>query len=106
MSVDAGNVLDDDASTSWHGREGSSLTITLTSSKKINSLLIKWDNKTAPDAGFEIQVSKGGGQFLDFYKGKLSGSYESNIPVNESGISDIRIIIKTKEVYLSKIEFI
>lgn len=106
MSDDAGNVLDDDASTSWHGREGSSLTITLTSSKKINSLLINWGSKTEPGAGFVIQLSKGGGQFLDYYKGQLNGSTESKIQINESGISDIRIIIKTREIYLSKIEII
>jgi len=104
MSDDAGYVLDDDEATCWHGKEGSSLTITLTSSKKINSLLIKWGDKTEPNAEFEIQVSKGGGQFLDFSKNKLNGFSESNIQIDESGISDIRIIIKTKEVYLSKIE--
>lgn len=106
MSDDASYVLDDDAATSWHGKEGSSLTITLSSSKKINSLLIKWDGKAELNAAFEIQVSKGGGQFLDFYKGKLNSSLESNIPIEESGISDIRIIIKTGEMHLSKIEII
>jgi beta-glucosidase len=104
ISADANNILDNIPSTYWYGEKDNSITITLSAIKKINSININWGNKTEINAEFEIQLSKGGGQFLDFYKGKLIDLSESKIMIDESGISDIRVIIKAKKVYITKVE--
>jgi beta-glucosidase len=98
------NITDSNPLTCWYGEKDNSFTITLPAQKKINTLNIYWGDKTDIDAEFEIQLSKGGGQFMDFYPGKLTDLSESKIKIDESGISDIRIIIMAKKVYISKVE--
>jgi len=104
VSDAAKNISDDMPETYWYGEKDNSITITLSSSKKINFLNINWGGKTETGAEFEVQLSKGGGQFLNFHKGKVIDLSDSKIMIDESGISDIRIIIKTKKVYISKVE--
>lgn len=104
MSDSAKNITDNISSTCWCGEKGNNITITLPAVKKISSIGIDWGDKSEINAEFEIQLSKGGGQFLDFYKGKLTGLSQSKVMIGESGISDVRIIIKNKKVYISKVE--
>lgn len=104
VSDNARNILDNNSSTSWYGDAGNSVTITVPATKKINFMNINWGDKTDMNAEFEVQLSKGGGQFLDFHKGKLVDLSESKIMISDSGISDIRIIVKTKKVYITKVE--
>jgi len=104
LSDTAKNILDNTPSTDWFGEKGNSITITLSSLKKINSLDIHWGDKTEINAGFEVQLSKGGGQFLTFYQGKVIDLSGSKIKIEESGISDVRIIAKNKKILISKVE--
>jgi len=104
MSDDAIKIFDNDPSTYWCGEKGNSLTITVSALKRINTLVIYWGENNEVNAEFEIQLSKGGGQFLSFYTGKLYDISESKINVKESGVSDIRIIVKNKKALISKVE--
>lgn len=104
LSDTSKNILDNIPSTYWFGEKGNSITITLSSLKKINSLVIYWGDKTKINAEFEVQLSKGGGQFLDFYSGKVIDLSDSKIKIEESGISDVRIIVKNKKILISKVE--
>ncbi len=86
-------VLDNNEETKWKGKSGESLTFALKEGSKGHKIAILWEESNEP-ASFEIQASRGGGQFITTYEGKVtnSSSYQE-YPLGGDVTSDIRILI-------------
>lgn len=95
-------VQDDNPDTYWSGHKGDYLTIPMDTNAGPDRIGICW--KT-PAAGFEIQASSGGGQFLTIYKGLSEPAGEVvYYPLDMKTISDIRILITEGEASISEIK--
>lgn len=97
------NVIDGDMSTTWCGSFNHSLTISTPATDRIGSLEIHWAKDTTPNAEFIIQLSSGGGQFLDFYAGKVSDA-SLKLDINRSGVSDIRFICQNEKICIGEVK--
>ena len=86
-------LLDRDRSTYWKGKAGESLTFSLKEGHKAQKIAILWEQSNEP-VFFEIQASRGGGQFITTYKGEVNyrGSHQE-YPLGGDVASDIRILI-------------
>lgn len=96
-------VVDGNASTYWQGQTNASLTVSVPASEKLESLTIVFAKGCSPDAEFTIQLSSGGGQFLDVYTGKVSG-HEQKLQINRSGVSDIRVLCQRGTLNIAEIK--
>ena len=86
-------ILDNNEETKRKGKSGESLTFALKEGSKGHKIAILWEESNEP-VSFEIQASRGGGQFITTYKGKVtnSSSYQE-YPLGGDVASDIRILI-------------
>ncbi len=97
------NLIDGDISTTWCAQRNHSLTISTSATERIGSLELHWGKDATPNADFIIQLSSGGGQFLDFYSGKVSGS-SLKLDINRSGVSDIRFISQSGKICIGEVK--
>ena len=60
-----------------------------------------------PGAGarFTVQLSSGGGQFIDVHTGN-TGRENFTLGINRSGISDIRVVCRTGGIRVADIEIV
>lgn len=100
----AANVLNKDEVLTWTGSQRHSLTISLLQSDKVGEIKIVFDKKSKRNAKFQLQLSKGGGQFIDFVTKEYKGEKEIIIPVNQTAISDVRLIVESGELVIQSIE--
>lgn len=96
-------AVDGNTSTYWQGQTNASLTVSVPASEKLRSLTIVFAEYCSPDAEFTIQLSSGGGQFLDVYTGKVSG-HEQKLQINRSGVSDIRVLCQQGTLNIAEIK--
>ena len=96
-------AVDGNTSTYWQGQTNASLTVSVPASEKLESLTIVFAKGCSPDAEFTIQLSSGGGQFLDVYTGKVSG-HEQKLQINRSGVSDIRVLCQRGTLNIAEIK--
>lgn len=96
-------AVDGNTSTYWQGQTNASLTVSVPVSEKLGSLTIMFAEDCSPDAEFTIQLSSGGGQFLDVYTGKVSG-HEQKLQINRSGVSDIRVLCQQGTLNIAEIK--
>lgn len=96
-------AVDGNTSTYWQGQTNASLTVSVPASEKLRSLTIVFAKGSSPDAEFTIQLSSGGGQFLDVYTGKVSG-HEQKLQINRSGVSDIRVLCQQGTLNIAEIK--
>ena len=96
-------AVDGNVSTYWQGQTNASLTVSVSASEKLESLTIVFAKGCSPDAEFTIQLSSGGGQFLDVYTGKVSG-HEQKLQINRSGVSDIRVLCQQGTLNIAEIK--
>lgn len=96
-------AVDGNTSTYWQGQTNASLTVSVSASEKLESLTIVFAKGCSPDAEFTIQLSSGGGQFLDVYTGKVSG-HEQKLQINRSGVSDIRVLCQQGTLNIAEIK--
>ena len=61
-------------------------------------ILHTWD-----DARFTVQLSSGGGQFIDVHTG-YTGQENFTLGINRSGVSDIRVVCRTGGIKVADIE--
>lgn len=102
-SVDAQKAVDGDTATFWRAMENAMLTISTPASEKIGALTFHWAPGSSADATYTIQLSSGGGQFLDIYTGQRSGDWQ-RFQINRSGISDIRLICRKGKLNVAEIK--
>ncbi|MDD3387771.1 MAG: glycoside hydrolase family 3 C-terminal domain-containing protein, partial [Prevotella sp.] len=95
-------LTDGNPSTFWTAEKDNSLTISVPATEKTNALTFVWADSSTPDAEFVVQISSGGGQFLDAYTGKISGQ-KYTLNINRSGVSDIRLICKQGKLNVSEV---
>lgn len=100
------NVIDGNSETSWQGRAGDYITMTLHENAEPNEVGIIWANPKRGEIEFEIQLSSGGGQFLPFYKGKYNGSGKQLMvyKFDKNPASDIRILITKGQANIAELE--
>ncbi len=96
-------AVDGNTSTYWQGQTNASLTVSVPASEKLGSLTIVFAEGCSPDAEFTIQLSSGGGQFLDVYTGKVSW-HEQKLQINRSGVSDIRVLCQQGTLNIAEIK--
>lgn len=96
-------AVDGNTSTYWQGQTNASLTVSVPASEKLGSLTIVFAEGCSPDAEFTIQLSSGGGQFLDVFTGKVSG-HEQKLQINRSGVSDIRVLCQQGTLNIAEIK--
>lgn len=60
---------------------------------------------TSDDARFTVQLSSGGGQFIDVHTGN-TGRENFTLGINRSGISDIRVVCRTGGIRVAGIEIV
>ena len=58
---------------------------------------------TPDDARFTVELSSGGGQFIDVHTGN-TGRESFRLDVNRSGVSDIRLVCRTGGIKVADIE--
>lgn len=96
-------AVDGNTSTYWQGQTNASLTISVPASEKLGSLTIVFAKGSSSDAEFTIQLSSGGGQFLDVYTGKVWG-HEQKLQINRSGVSDVRVLCQQGTLNIAEIK--
>ena len=96
-------AVDGNTSTYWQGQTNASLTVSVPASEKLGCLTIVFAKGCSPDAEFTIQLSSGGGQFLDVYTGKVSG-HEQKLQINRSGVSDVRVLCQQGTLNIAEIK--
>lgn len=96
-------VLDNNRQTVWKGKSGESLTFALNEGSKAHKISVLWE-QTDTTTTFEIQASRGGGQFITTYVGKVEsiGSFQE-YPLGGDTTSDVRIIITKGTATISEI---
>ncbi|WP_101690482.1 glycoside hydrolase family 3 N-terminal domain-containing protein [Dysgonomonas massiliensis] len=97
------NVLDNNKQTTWNAKSGESLTFALKEGTKAHKISILW--KDADDStDFEIQASRGGGQFITTYVGKVQVTDNfQEFPLGGDVASDIRILITKGKASISEV---
>lgn len=77
----------------WQGKKGESLTFPMAEGAQPSQIILTW-GETEQSAGFEIQLSSGGGQFLTVYKG-IVNILDQPITYNFSKTvaTDVRVVI-------------
>lgn len=96
-------AVDGNTSTYWQGQTNASLTVSVPASEKLGSLTIVFAKGSSTDAEFKIQLSSGGGQFLDVFTGKVSG-HEQKLQINRSGVSDVRVLCQQGTLNIAEIK--
>lgn len=96
-------AVDGNTSTYWQGQTNASLTVSVPASEKLGSLTIVFAKGSSTDAEFTIQLSSGGGQFLDVFTGKVSG-HEQKLQINRSGVSDVRVLCQQGTLNIAEIK--
>lgn len=96
-------AVDGNTSTYWQGQTNASLTVSVPASEKLGSLTIVFAKGFSADAEFTIQLSSGGGQFLDVFTGKVSG-HEQKLQINRSGVSDVRVLCQQGTLNIAEIK--
>ena len=95
-------ILDSNMETYWTGKKGDYINIPMDSNAGPDRIGICW--KT-PAAGFEIQASSGGGQFLTVYKGIADRTGEVvYYPLDLKTVSDIRILVTEGEASVAEVK--
>lgn len=95
-------VLDKNTETVWTGKRGDYLTIVMQDKAAPKRVGIRWEK---PAQLFEIQVSKGGGQFLTVYSGAKATKGElSWYSLPGDAVSDLRIVILEGAVSISEMQ--
>lgn len=85
------SLLDRNPETYWTGKKGDYINIPMDSNAGPDRIGIYWKTSAA---GFEIQASSGGGQFLTVYQGTTPEAGKMiYYPFNLKTVSDIRILI-------------
>lgn len=96
-------AVDGNTSTYWQGQTNAFLTVSVPASENLGSLTIVFAKGCSTDAEFTIQLSSGGGQFLDVFTGKVSG-HEQKLQINRSGVSDIRVLCQQGTLNIAEIK--
>jgi beta-glucosidase len=105
VSPTAKNVADGNRNTSWKGKSGDYLNFSIPNNKEINNLTIEW-GQLKPNTKFEIQLSSGGGQFINVYSGQfLRANDMANYSFKSNTASDIRIQITSGEVEIKEVKY-
>lgn len=101
----ASNVLDKNIQTVWQGNKGDYITFALKNGAKVDKVSIAFKRENKLPAGFEIQLSGGGGQFLTVYSGTVS-EYDKLIsyPFKGTTASDLRIVLNDDRVEIAEVE--
>ena len=95
-------ILYSNMETYWTGKKGDYINIPMDSNAGPDRIGICW--KT-PAAGFEIQASSGGGQFLTVYKGIADRTGEVvYYPLDLKTVSDIRILVTEGEASVAEVK--
>ena len=95
-------ILDSNMETYWTGKKGDYINIPMDSNAGPDRIGICW--KT-PAAGFEIQASSGGGQFLTVYKGIADRTGEVvYYPLDLKTVSDIRMLVTEGEASVAEVK--
>lgn len=99
------NVLDKNIQTVWQGNKGDYITFALKNGAKVDKVSIAFKRENKLPAGFEIQLSGGGGQFLTVYSGTVS-EYDKLIsyPFKGTTASDLRIVLNDDRVEIAEVE--
>lgn len=103
ISDTAANVLNADASKVWSGSKGNSITVSLKDMKRIETLFVDFGMRSTAGSEFTVQISSGGGQFLNLYSGKVYESKSLKLKMERSGVSDIRIIVDSGTLSINNI---
>ncbi len=87
------NAIDGDDKTTWTAQAGDDLTLSLHPNAQPKQISIHWG--AGSDAQFTIQVSSGGGQFLDVVRDSIqsSGTTAKTYKLQGTTASDVRILI-------------
>lgn len=101
-SDDAYKAVDHDISTYWSATKKSSITVSVPAEERTNVVVIHWGAGTSKGAPFTLQLSSGGGQFLDVYSGKVTDD-TFKWKVNRSGVSDVRILCPSGNIQVGEI---
>ncbi|BEH00277.1 glycoside hydrolase family 3 N-terminal domain-containing protein [Bacteroides sedimenti] len=89
----------------WQGKKGDYLTISLADGTKPDNVTIIWNEIKKPTS-FEIQLSSGGGQFLTVYRGNVdAGDKTVTYKFKKTVASDLRILLTEGAASISKIIF-
>lgn len=89
----------------WQGKKGDYLTISLADGAKPDNVTINWNEIKKPTS-FEIQLSSGGGQFLTVYRGNVdAGDKAVTYKFKKTVASDLRILLTEGAASISKIIF-
>lgn len=98
-----GEVLDNNKETMWTGKSGESLTFALKDGTKAQEISIFWKQISEPTS-FEIQASRGGGQFITTYSGTVETTDKfQNYPLGGDVASDIRILITQGKASIAEV---
>ena len=103
-SDSANNIFNDDIQSTWTGSKGHSLTISLLQSNKVEEIKIIFDSKSENLSKYKIRLSKGGGQFIDFTSKAYNGKNTITIPVGQSGVSDVQLIVESGKLVVQSID--
>lgn len=96
-------VLDNNKQTTWDAKSGESLTFALKEGTKAHKISILWKD-TDNSATFEIQASRGGGQFITTYVGKVQVTDNfQEFPLGGDVASDIRILITKGKASIAEV---
>lgn len=102
----ASHVVDGNTSTSWSAGPGEYITLSLVEGTQPRKMDVVWGSGT--DAEFEIQVSGGGGQFLNMMKGQVQAKGSPTKPISYKfdgpAASDIRLLITKGKANVAEIK--
>lgn len=96
-------VLDNNKETVWTAKAGESLTFALKDGSKAQKISILWKQTEEPTS-FEIQASRGGGQFITTYSGTVKAADNfQEYPLGGDIASDVRIIITKGKASIAEV---
>ncbi len=104
ISNSAKNVLDKNETTWWKGSKSNSITLSVSNLEKVGTLSVSFAEDSKIGSEFMIQLSSGGGQFLNEHTAKVDASRKFKLELNRSGVSDIRFLIESGEISISNME--
>ena len=103
---DALMTIDKNYNTTWKSGKGEYLTYGLKDDAQIDHIGIAWSKETPKNAKFVIQLSSGGGQFLDIYNGKVTetGKMLRYAFKGKNTASDVRIVLLSDKMGITEVQ--
>lgn len=101
-------VIDGNIKTAWTGKKGDYITFTLKNDQPIAMVKVAVTSKQREEVKFKVQLSSGGGQFLDVYTSKVTpNEFGRLITCNfrETTASDLRILLETDNAGIAEVTF-